>query len=89
MNPVIQYDSAIADKPTAASTACQKCRYASNATASLVLCRNTEIILTNTYDAVTDSHRYPNARIVREYNMACEGFDKKLNWFQYKRHSFK
>lgn len=82
MNPVIQYNSAIADKPTAASTTCQKCRYASNATASLVLCRNIKIITTTTYDAVTNTHHYPNARIVRGDNMACGGFEKKLNWFQ-------
>lgn len=82
MNPVVQYDSAIADKPTPASTTCQKCRHSSNATASLVLCRNFKVLSVNTYDSVTDTYHYPNARIVRGDNMVCDGFERKLNWFE-------
>lgn len=88
MNPVVQYDSAIADKPTPASTTCQKCRHSFNATASLVLCMNRDVISHNLYDAVTDTYHYPNARHVRGDNMVCGGFEKAQGWLTRLVHLF-
>lgn len=88
MNPVVQYDSVIADKPTAASTTCQKCRFMHKGYAKIIYCSNPNRVSKTDYNAVEDVTYLPMAKDVRSIFHPCDGFEKAQGWLTRLVHLF-